>query len=154
MGLPNPGMILEPGRTALVLTDLQNDLLNPGGNGWALCADSYARNGTVENLERLLKGAKAAGLPVLISPHYYYPTDKDWTTPGSATEVLMAQLPVFQRQGPLTLDGFAGSGADFPEQFKPYNLGGKTVILSPHKVYRSSTTHIDLKLANRRLEKH
>ena len=36
MGLPNPGMILEPGRTALVLTDLQNDFLNPGGNGWAL----------------------------------------------------------------------------------------------------------------------
>ena len=35
MGHPNPGMILEPGRTALVLTDLQNDFLNPGGNGWA-----------------------------------------------------------------------------------------------------------------------
>src|SRR5262249_39404369 len=88
MGLPNPGMILEPGRTALVLTDLQNDFLNPGGNGWALFAESYARNGTVENLERLLKAAKAAGLPVLISPHYYYPTDKHWTAPGSATEAL------------------------------------------------------------------
>src|SRR5215510_10630541 len=93
MGLPNPGMILEPGRTALVLTDLQNDFLNPGGKGWTLFADSYAKNGTVENLERLLKAAKAAGLPVLISPHDYYPTDKDWTAPGGATEVLMAELP-------------------------------------------------------------
>src|SRR6476469_8693333 len=150
MGLPNPGMILEPGRTALVLTDLQNDFLNPGGNGWALFADSYARNGTVGNLERLLKGAKAAGLSVLISPHYYYPTDKHWTAPGSATEVLMAQLPVVQRQGPLTLDGFAGSGADFPEQFEPYILDGKTVILSPHKVYGSSTNDMILQLRQRR----
>jgi nicotinamidase-related amidase len=50
MGLPNPGLTLEPGRTALVLTDLQNDFLSPGGNGWALLAASYARNGTVENL--------------------------------------------------------------------------------------------------------
>jgi nicotinamidase-related amidase len=37
-------MILETRRSALMLTDLQNDFLNPGGNGWALFADSYARN--------------------------------------------------------------------------------------------------------------
>jgi nicotinamidase-related amidase len=153
MGLPNPGLTLEPGRSALVLTDLQNDFLSPGGNGWALFADSYARNGTVGNLERLLKRAKTAGLPVLISPHYYYPADKHWTALGSATELLMAQLPVFQRQGPLTLDGFAGSGADFPEQFKPYILDGKTVILSPHKVYSSSTNDMILQLRKRRIEK-
>jgi nicotinamidase-related amidase len=153
MGLPNPGMILEPGRTALVLTDMQNDFLNPNGKGWTLFADSYARNGTVEKLERLLQGAKAAGLPVLISPHYYYPTDKHWTVPGSATESLMAQLPVFQRQGPLTLDGYAGSGADFPEQFKPYILDGETVILSPHKVYSSSTNDMIIQLRKRRIEK-
>jgi nicotinamidase-related amidase len=146
-------MILEPGSTALVLTDLQNDFLNPGGNGWALFADSYARHDTVGNLERLLKGAKAAGLPVLISPHYYYRTDKDWTAPGSSTELLMAQLPVFQRQGTLTLEGFVGSGADFPEQFKPYILDDKTVILSPHKVYGSSTNDMILQLRKRRIEK-
>jgi nicotinamidase-related amidase len=146
-------MNLETGRTALVLTDLQNDFLSPGGRGWALFAESYARNGTVANLERLLKGAKAAGLPVLISPHYYYPTDKDWTAPGSATEVLMANMPVFQRQGPLSLDRFAGSGADFPEQFKPYIFDGKTVILSPHKVYGSSTNDMILQLRKRRIDK-
>ena len=119
MGLPNPGMILEPNRTALVLTDLQNDFLNPGGSGWALFADSYARNGTVGNLERLLKGAKAAGLPVLISPHYYYPTDRAWASPGGAVEELMHQLGLFARLGPLTLEGFTGSGADWPDRFKP-----------------------------------
>src|SRR5262245_58867760 len=151
MGLPNPGLALEPGRTALVLTDLQNDFLSPGGNGWALFADSYARNGTVGNLGRLLKAAKAAGLPVLISPHYYYPTDKGWTAPGGATEVLMAQLPVFQRRGPATLDGLARSGADFPQQFNTHVRDGNPAGLSPPKVYGRPANDLVLHLRKRRL---
>src|SRR5262249_28734685 len=103
--------------------------------------------------ERLLKGAKAAGLPVLISPHYYYPTDKDWTAPGTATEVLMAQLPVFQRQGPLNIDGFPVSGAGLPWPFQPHLPDGKTIVLSPHKVYGSSTNDMILQLRKRRIEK-
>src|SRR5262245_18083614 len=153
MGLPNPGMTIEPDRTALVITDLQNDFLTPGGNGWSLLADSYEKLDTVANLERLLRAAKKAGLTVLISPHYYYPTDHQWRAPGSATELLMDQLPVFQRKGPLTLEGFAGTGADFPEQFKPYIYDGQTVILSPHKVYGSSTNDMLLQLRKRRIEK-
>ena len=43
--------------------------------------------------------------------------------------LLWRTQPVFQRREPLTLDGFAGSGADFPAQFKPSILDGKTVIL-------------------------
>ena len=153
MSLPNPGMTIAPGRTALVLTDLQNDFLSPGGNGWALFSKSYAKFGTIDNLEALLKAAKAGGLPVLISPHYYYPTDRQWTAPGSATEELMREISVFQRRGPLTLDGFEGSGADFPDRFKPYIHDGGTVITSPHKVYGSSTNDMILQLRKRRIEK-
>ena len=153
MSLPNPGMTIDPNRTALVITDLQNDFLTPGGNGWSLFADSYAKLDTVANLKRLLKAAKESGLTVLVSPHYYYPTDHDWIAPGSATEVLMDQISVFQRSGPLTLEGFAGSGADFPKQFKPYLDDGRTVILSPHKVYGSSTNDMLLQLRKRRIEK-
>ena len=51
MELPNPGMVLDPRRTALVLTDLQNDVLSPGGIAWSLVADSLAENNTIENLE-------------------------------------------------------------------------------------------------------
>jgi nicotinamidase-related amidase len=153
MGLPNPGMTIEPERTALLITDLQNDFLTPGGHGWSLLADSYAKLGTVANLERLLRAAKESGLTVLVSPHYYYPTDHHWSAPGSATEVLMDRISVFQRRGPLTLEGFAGSGADFPEQFKPYLHDGRTVILSPHKVYGSSTNDMLLQLRKRRIDK-
>src|SRR5262245_64926426 len=80
MGLPNPGMTIEPDRTALVITDLQNDFLAEGGNGWSLFAESYAKLNTVANLERLLKAAKESGLTVLVSPHYYYTTDRHWST--------------------------------------------------------------------------
>ena len=153
MGLPSPGMTIEPDRTALVITDLQNDFLTQGGNGWLLLAASYEKLDTVANLERLLKAAKASGLTVLISPHYYYPTDRHWIAPGSATEVLMDQISVFRRRGPLTLEGFTGSGADFPEQFKPYLNDGQTVLLSPHKVYGSSTNDMVLQLRKRRIEK-
>jgi len=146
-------MIIEPDRTALVLTDLQNDFLTPGGNGWSLFADSYAKLDTVANLQLLLKAAKETGLIVLVSPHYYYPTDHHWSAPGSATEMLMDQISVFQRRGPLTLEGFGGSGADFPEQFKPYIYDGRTVVLSPHKVYGSSTNDMLLQLRKRRIEK-
>ena len=65
----------------------------------------------------------------------------------------MDQISVFQRRGPLTLEGFAGSGADFPEQFKPYLDDGRTVVLSPHKVYGSSTNDLLLQLRKRRIEK-
>ena len=153
MQLPNPGMTINVERTALVITDLQNDFLSPGGNGWALFADSYARLGTINNLERLLDAAKAACITVMISPHYYYPTDHHWSAPPTPVEALITELPAFQRQGPLTLDGFAGSGADFPERFKPYLFDGKTVICSPHKVYGPSTNDLVLQLRKRRIEK-
>src|SRR5262245_2874801 len=112
MELPSPGMAIDARRTALVLTDLQNDFLSPGGIAWGLVADSLAANNTLANLESLLGAARRHGLPVFLSPHYYYPTDRGWVSPGGALEVLMRRLGVFARSGPLTLDGFAGSGAD------------------------------------------
>jgi nicotinamidase-related amidase len=140
MNLPSPGMTCDAGRTALVITDLQNDFLSPGGIAWGLVAESLAENNTIENIEALLRAARRHGLPVFISPHYYYPTDRAWSAPGGALEALMHQLGVFARSGPLTLDGFAGSGADWPERFKPYLEDGATVVASPHKVYGTASS--------------
>ena len=54
-GLPNPGMNVEPGKTALVLTDPQNDLLSPNGVTWGVVGKSVEANKTVEHIEILLK---------------------------------------------------------------------------------------------------
>ena len=35
--LPDPGMVIVEGRTALLITDPQNDFLSPDGVAWGSC---------------------------------------------------------------------------------------------------------------------
>ena len=93
------------------------------------------------------------GYPVFVSPHYYYPSDRRWTAPGGAVEALMGRLGVFARKGPLSLDGFEGSGADWPERFKPLLRDCETVVASPHKVYGTASNDLVLQLRKRRIDK-
>ena len=67
--LPNPGMQIDPANTALVITDPQNDFLSPKGVAWGVVGQSVTENNTVENIERLFKAAKTAGMKVFVSPH-------------------------------------------------------------------------------------
>ncbi len=150
--LPNPGMKIDPQRTAIVITDPQNDFLSPDGVTWGVVGKSVTENNTVANIEALLKIAKANNLPVFVSPHYYYPTDKGWKF-GGALEVLMHNIGMFDRKDALSLDGFEGSGADFLEIYKPYIQDGKTVVTSPHKVYGPEANDLVLQLRKRGIDK-
>ena len=150
--LPDPGMTIEPGRTALVVTDPQNDFLSPEGVTWGVVGKSVEANGTVDNIESLLKSAKKTDMPVFVSPHYYYPTDHGWKF-GGAVETMMHAIKMFDRQGALTTQGFDGSGADWLEQYKPYLEDGATVVTSPHKVYGPETNDLVLQLRKRGISK-
>lgn len=150
--LPDPGMTITPGNTALVITDPQNDFLSPKGVTWGVVGESVTRNNTVANIESLFKAAKANGIPVFVSPHYYYPTDKGWQFEG-ALETLMHAIGMFDRKGQLNVDGFEGSGADFLEQYKPYINDGQTVVASPHKVYGPENNDLLLQLRKRGIDK-
>lgn len=150
--LPDPGMQVEKGRTALVITDPQNDFLSPKGVTWGVVGKSVTANNTVENIETLLKSAKASGIPVFISPHYYFPHDHGWQFEG-ALEKLMHNIGMFDRKDALSVEGFEGSGADWLEQYKPYIEDGKTVVTSPHKVYGPETNDLVLQLRKRGIDK-
>ena len=150
--LPNPGMEIDPERTALVITDPQNDFLSPQGVTWGVVGESVTENKTVEHIEALLKTAKESGMPVFISPHYYYPTDHGWAFEG-ALEVLMHKIGMFDRKGPLNTEGFEGSGADWLAVYKPYIEDGKTVVTSPHKVYGPEANDLVLQLRKRKMDK-
>jgi nicotinamidase-related amidase len=150
--LPDPGMTVTRGNTALVITDPQNDFLSPKGVTWGVVGKSVTENNTVEHIESLLKAAKANGIPVFISPHYYYPTDKGWQFEG-ALEKLMHTIGMFDRTGALDLKGFENSGADFLARYKPYINDGKTVIASPHKVYGPENNDLLLQLRKRGIDK-
>lgn len=149
--LPPSDMKLDLPRTALVVTDPQIDFLSPKGVTWGVVGKSVEKQGTVTNIGRLLKAAKAAGITVAISPHYYYPTDKGWRFEG-ALEKLMHKIGMFDRKGPYSLDGFDGSGADFMPEYKPYILDGKTIVTSPHKVYGPEANDLVLQLRKKHVD--
>jgi len=151
-GLPDPGMSITPGRTALVLTDPQNDFLSPEGVTWGVVGANVTANDTVAHIEQLLESAKKNDIPVFVSPHYYYPTDDGWAF-GGAVETMMHGIGMFSRQGALTLEGFTGSGADWLEVYKPYIEDGKTIISSPHKVYGPESNDLILQLRKRGMDK-
>lgn len=150
--LPNPGMHIDPDRTALVITDPQNDFLSPKGVAWGVVGKSVTANNTVQNIETLFKTAKANNIPVFVSPHYYYPHDHGWKFEG-ALEKLMHAIGMFDRKDALNVDGFEGSGADWLAQYKPYIEDGKTVVTSPHKVYGPETNDLVLQLRKRGIDK-
>jgi nicotinamidase-related amidase len=143
--LPDPGMTITPGNTALVITDPQNDFLSPKGVTWGVVGESVTENNTVANIESLFKAAKQNGVPVFISPHYYYPTDKGWQFEG-ALETLMHAIGMFDRTGALDVEGFEDSGADWLSRYKPYIDDGETIVASPHKVYGPENNDLLLQL--------
>ena len=149
--LPRPGLELEPGRVAIVVTDPQVDFLSPQGVSWPVVGENVSANGTVEHIGQLFAAAKEHGVPLFISPHYYYPHDHGWHFEG-ALEQLMHDIHMFDRQGPLELEGFTGSGADWLEEYKPLIDDGQTIVCSPHKVFGPETNDLVLQLRKRGID--
>ena len=138
--------------SAVVFIDPQNDVLSETGAAWGAVGQSVRENNTIENMERIFRAAKQYGYEVFISPHYFYPTDGGWKF-NDPLEVSEFADRIFARRGALTLDGFSGSGADWLERFKPYIEDGKTVVVSPHKVWGPQTNDLVLQLRKRRIGK-
>lgn len=152
MTLPNPGMTIDTERTAILIVDPQNDFLSPTGVAWGVVGESVIENKTVDNIAALMKATKSYNLPLFISPHYYYPTDHRWKFEGAA-EKLMHAINMFDRQGPLKLDGFICSGADWLEQYRPYIEDDNTIVCNPHKVYGPENNDLILQMRKRRIDK-
>jgi nicotinamidase-related amidase len=145
-------MSINKNDTAVLVIDPQNDFLSEKGVTWELVGNSVRENHTVENIDRILKAAKNIGFNVFVSPHYYYPTDHGWQFEGTV-EKMMHEIKMFDRKGALNLDGFTGSGADWLERYKPYIEDGKTIVVSPHKVYGPETNDLVLQLRKRNIRK-
>jgi len=145
-------MQLDRSRTAIVFIDPQNDVLSEKGAAWAAVGASVTENKTVENMERIFRAAKQHGYEVFISPHFFYPTDRGWKFNDPLESSELAEK-IFVRRGAFTLDGFTGSGADWLARFKPYIEDGKTIIVSPHKVWGPQTNDLVLQLRKRRIDR-
>ncbi|ARF86778.1 isochorismatase family protein [Burkholderia cenocepacia] len=150
----NPEMQLDRHHTALVLADIQNDFLSEDGSYYPLIEHSLKANRVPDHIEELLRAAKQYDIPVIHSPHYYFPTDAQWVAPGGAiSDYLATQISFVGRKDPVDLEGFVGSGADYPERYKPYLQDGKTANTSPHKGASARTNDVIKQLRMRRIEK-
>lgn len=131
----------EHGRTGVVLVDTVNDFLSEGGKAHPLVKEELERVGVVENLMRLLDGARERGLPVFFAPMSY--TGEDFTTWKhlSGIHKAMYEERMFE----------AGSwGADFHPEIRP--RAGE-ILVAPHKnidVY--ATTDLDTQLRQHSVE--
>ena len=145
-------MDIDANDTALVITDPQNDFLSEKGAAWGLVGNSVKENNTVANIGTLLHEAGDHGFDLFISPHYYYPTDRGWQF-GGTVEKMMHDIHMFDREGSLTLSGFEGSGADWLDEYKDRINDGRTIIVSPHKVYGPQSNDLALQLRKRNKSK-
>jgi nicotinamidase-related amidase len=146
--LPDSGFVFDRPRAALVVIDPQNDFLSPDGAGWPVFGRGVTENDVVANLAMLFEAAGASEMTVAVSPHYHYPFDAEWRFEGPAEQLLFA-LGMFERSGPMTVEGLPGSGADFLEQFKRFILDGSTIIASPHKIWGPQSNDLALQLRKR-----
>ncbi len=143
-----PGIANEyaypPDKTVLLVIDPVNDFLSEGGAAWELTKKTVKMHNVIENLQRVIKAARAEGIAVLFGPMAY--TEEDYANEHlqkrSGINRMMYEMKMFQ----------AGSwGADFHPDLQPQP---GDVILQPHKscdvmqtdlkeeLKRRGTTHI------------
>lgn len=141
----------DKARTAIVITDPQNDFLAESGKLHALVADNLKALGTIANIETLMKASKSEGVALAVDPLVYTRLDLGWARPGA----LQAQLLELKALYHESLDdpaGFEGSGADFYEPYKQYIHDGETIVVAPHKMYGPESNDLIYQLRSRGID--
>ncbi len=133
-------MPLDRKRTALVIVDPQNDFLSEGGVVWDLVGEGVVKNRVAEKLKNLVARAKAAGVTVLYSPHYYDKEYEDWQNNNFIDDV-MFQRRMFDR---------GKWGSEWHPDLKPHD---GTIICAPHKNLSGfHTSDVDIQLRKRGID--
>lgn len=140
--------VFDKSRTAVVITDPQNDFLRTDGKLYGLLADNLKALGTIDNIEKLMQAAKAGELVLAVDPLVYTVNDSSWKNAGALQRQLL-DMKALQRLSLSDPRGFEGSGADFYDRYKPYIHDGKTVVVAPHKMYGPESNDLVYQLRSR-----
>jgi ureidoacrylate peracid hydrolase len=110
-------------KTALLVIDPVNDFLSEGGAAWDLAKNTVKMHNVVENLKKVIEGARERGIPVIYGPMAY--TEEDYADKELQRRSGINRI-MFERKMFL-----AGSwGADFHPDLAPEE---KDIVLLPHK---------------------
>lgn len=143
--------VLDKGRTAVLITDPQNDFLRTDGKLYKLLADNLKELDTVANIEKLMKSAKKGGIALAVDPLVYTALDGNWTHAGALQQQLL-DMKALHRGSLNDPKGFEGSGADFFELYKPYINDGNTIVVAPHKMYGPESNDLIYQLRSRGID--
>jgi len=112
---------LDLKKTALFITDPQNDFLSEGGAAWELVGEQVVADKVVEHQVQLREAANKVGIPTFYSTHMYTDMDfKNWQS-LNAIDKLMFEIDMFH-QGKW--------GHDFHPDLMPDD---NTIVMNPHK---------------------
>ncbi|MBI5263635.1 MAG: cysteine hydrolase [Bradyrhizobium sp.] len=142
---------LNKARTAVVITDPQNDFLREDGKLYKLLADNLKELGTIDNIDRLMATAKKGGAALAVDPLVYTALDGNWTHAGALQRQLL-DMKALHRESLNNSKGFEGSGADFFDRYKPYINDGKTIVVAPHKMYGPESNDLIYQLRSRGID--
>ncbi|HZX33487.1 MAG TPA: cysteine hydrolase [Rhodocyclaceae bacterium] len=142
---------LDKARTAMLITDPQNEFLREDGKLYGLLAENLKELGTIDNIEKLMKAAKKQGIVLAVDPLVYTKLDGSWAHAGALQRQLL-DMKALHRGSPNDPKGFEGSGADFYDRYKPYINDGKTVVVAPHKMYGPESNDLIYQLRSRGID--
>lgn len=119
--IPRQKLDIDLSRTAIFITDPQNDFISEGGAGWPIVGKSVKENKVVERLVKLKEAAKEIGILVFYSRHMYTKKDYEhWSSLNGIDKIMFGNN--------MFIEGTWGY--DFHPDLKPDE---NTVVLNPHK---------------------
>lgn len=119
--MPKETVELDLSKTAMFVTDPQNDFLSEGSPAWELVGPTVIKHKVVEKEKNLKALAKKLGVPVFYSTHMYTPQDfTNWKSLNGIDKI-MFDLKMFA----------AGTwGHEIHPDLKPDD---NTIVMNPHK---------------------
>jgi len=133
---------LDRARTAVLITDPQNDFLREDGKLYGLLADNLKTLGSIDNIAALMRAAKERNVLLAVDPLVFAKSDAAWTQAGTLQRQLLDMQAL--RAG--------SAGADFYAPYKPYIDDGRTVIAAPHKMYGPESNDLIYQLRSRGID--
>jgi len=130
-------------RTALLIVDPYNDFMTKGGKLFEAIKDTAESVNFFDNLRRIIKEVRAAGISVLILPHHRSHEHEfdNWK-----------HMTPFQKAGvPLKAFEVGTWGGEFNEEFGPQK--GDVVVQEHWAQSGFANTDLDLQLRQRGIEK-
>ncbi len=119
--MPKETVKIDLAKTAMFVTDPQNDFLSKESPAWGLVGPTVIKHKVVEKEKTLKALAKKLGIPVFYSTHMYTPQDfANWKSLNGIDKIMFENKMFAQGTW----------GIDYHPELKPDN---NTIVMNPHK---------------------